>query len=128
MSDKRQIDRVRTILAAQAILGKGLANISCLVKDLSNTGARIVLEDGHALLPDHFELHIPKKSMTRKAEVRWREGQVIGIAFADQPRTAGISLEEHVRTLEAENAELRRRVAEMAERLYAYGDSERFSI
>jgi hypothetical protein len=126
--DKRRLDRVRTILAAQAILGKGLADIPCQIKDLSETGARIFLDE-KALLPERFELRIPKKGLAQRVEVRWRNGGLVGVEFVRERRAVErLDPAARIKQLEAENAELRRRVADMAERLYNYGDGERSVI
>ena len=122
--EHRRVGRVRTILGAHAIIGKGLPDVACQVKDLSDTGARIAVDD-QVFLPDQFEFRVPKRGVSHAARVRWRRGGVVGIEFLpDNP--ASTDLVGRVRELEAENAELRRRVAEMADRLFSYGDSERF--
>ncbi|MDH3675495.1 MAG: hypothetical protein OES12_08360, partial [Anaerolineae bacterium] len=37
--------------------------ISCIVKDLSETGARIVPVDETYILPKHFRMHMPEKQL-----------------------------------------------------------------
>jgi hypothetical protein len=125
--NKRRIGRIRTILAGQAIIGRGLPDVPCQIKDLSDTGARITVEEG-AFLPEQFELRIPKRGTVNPVRLRWRRGGLAGLEFVPDERPAATDPVLRIKELEAENAELRRRVAEMAERLYAYGDSERLSI
>lgn len=125
--NKRRIGRIRTILAGQAIIGRGLPDVACQIKDLSDTGARITVEET-AFLPDVFELRIPKKGTVQPVRLRWRRGTLAGLEFEPDQRSVATDPVLRVKELEAENAELRRRLAEMAERLFAYGDSERLSI
>ncbi len=128
VEDKRRLDRVRTILAAQAILGRGLPDIDCQIKDLSDTGARLYV-DSKTFLPEQFELRIPKKNVSRVAQVRWRNGTLVGVQFIlDRWTVERSDPVARIHQLEAENADLRRRVAEMAERLFNYGDTERSII
>ena len=124
-ADKRRLDRVRTILAGQAIPGRGLPEIECQIRDLSESGARLSV-DSKAFLPTHFQLRIPKRNKMHLAQMRWREGSVVGVEFVDQ--RADADPVARIRELEDENAELRRRIADMAERLFTYGDTERSII
>lgn len=116
--------RVRTILSARVIPGKGFPDVSCQVKDLSETGARVVVDEA-AVLPARFALFIPKTGVTKVCELRWRSGRSAGVEFVEDDRSPGaLDQTAYIRLLETENAKLRTRLAEMAKRLYAYGDSE----
>jgi hypothetical protein len=54
--------------------------MSCLVRDLSDEGARIIFSENVAI-PDVVNLHIPQKDQTLRARVQWRHGDEIGLAF-----------------------------------------------
>ena len=119
----RKATRVRTILSARVVLGKGFADVSCQVKDLSDTGARIVVDEA-AVLPTRFALSIPKNDVTHVCELRWRSGKSAGVEFVEDGRAPdALEPSAYIRQLETENARLRTRLAEMAKRLYDYGDS-----
>lgn len=62
--------------------------LACLVRDMSEKGARIVFSDT-VTLPDVVELYIPQREQTLRARVTWRRNDEIGLAFAAaEPRPA----------------------------------------
>lgn len=124
-AEQRRAGRVRTILAAEVAFGRGLPPVPCQVKDLSDTGARIIVDEA-VLLPNRFELRVPRRKVTHQAQVRWRRGALLGLEFIAEEAAPPADPATRIRELEAENAELRRRVADMAERLFNYGESELF--
>ena len=84
-------------------------------------GARLLLSET-ATLPEKFDLHIPQKDRTYRAQLRWRREDGIGVTFdngSDIAETAPdltmTALLRRVGELEAENAALRRRLAQMME-------------
>jgi PilZ domain len=119
MSDKRSATRWPTCLKGQVRARDGRI-LDCLVRDFSDSGARIEL-NGSSTLPHSFELFFPLRQATFRAQVRWRGEREIGLAF-DNPDTAPTDpvqarLVERMLQLEAENAELRTRVAELQARV-----------
>ena len=110
MDDKRGAHRNRTFLKADLDVSGGLSSLSCIVKDLSDTGARLVLSDG-VVLPETFRLRLPKPDRWVHVSVRWRRGEFVGVHF-DDPSQAAHSDEpaseaDRIRQLEAEVARLR---------------------
>lgn len=57
--------------------------VPCIVRDLSNTGAKIGISRRHTL-SDRFWIVIRHADVTRRASLIWRRGEFAGIAF-DQP-------------------------------------------
>ncbi|HEV7872525.1 MAG TPA: PilZ domain-containing protein [Xanthobacteraceae bacterium] len=114
MSDNRYALRSRTFLKAEIDLNGGLSTLSCIVKDLSETGARILVSEGIAL-PETFRIHLPKPDRWVQATVRWRRGEYIGVHFdGEQPLAVQDQSEsDRIRQLEAENARLRRMLEEL---------------
>ena len=93
------------------------ASIECVVRDMSDTGARLTF-DHPATVPDNVELFIPNKQQTLRARVRRRAPNEIGIEFevtrALEPRRASdAELLERVEALEAELIALKRVVAKL---------------
>lgn len=120
MSDLRKEVRLRTFLKGRIVFNGGNASMDCLVRDLSTAGARLTLSET-AALPDGFDLEIPAKDRVYKATLRWRRSDGVGVAFVDdrmpaQPaapaETSVTALLQRIHDLEAENATLRRLVAE----------------
>ncbi len=64
---------------------KGSA-VDCIVRDISNTGARLKFSK---LLnfSECVYLHIPAKGQSFRARVQWHDGDEIGIAFYASPNT-----------------------------------------
>ena len=126
MTDSRRANRIRTLLGARVVKA-GLLMVDVHVKDITERGARLIVEPGD-MVPDEFDLDIPRKGRSHKASVRWREAGSIGVEFVDEIAPAENELDSRIKQLEAENQMLRRRIADLAKRLDGYGDSERLSI
>ena len=104
--------RARTFLKGIVYYDNRHASIECTVRDLSDTGARIVFAT-LVTVPDVLELHIPQKQITLPAHVRRRELYEIGVSFDEQrsnePRRATDSdLAERVSKIESEIASMNR--------------------
>lgn len=120
MSELRRETRLRTFLKGRIVFNNGNSSMDCLVRDISASGARLMLSQT-ATLPDGFDLIIPAKDRTHKATLRWRKADSVGVTFADEaahPAAANASdatpaaLLARIRELEAENASLRRQLQE----------------
>ena len=108
--EHRSVTRVRTVLKAEIRYNDGLINTQCLVRDLSETGARLELP-GDVPLPERFDLYIEKRKSTHRAIVKRRIGLEVGVEF-ENGATAATSLAnatllQRVTKLEADIAELR---------------------
>jgi hypothetical protein len=104
----------------------------CLVRDLSETGAKLELSE-NVVIPDVIDLYIPKKDETLRASVLWRYGDLIGVAFnknasPQQERAAGAAiltvvgrtpqdggLAGRLQRIEAELASLKRAIENLSE-------------
>ncbi|SEP42857.1 PilZ domain-containing protein [Methylobacterium sp. ap11] len=120
MSELRRETRLRTFLKGRIIFNNGNSSMDCLVRDLSGSGARLMLSQT-ATLPGGFDLFIPAKDRTHKATLRWRKDDSIGVTFADEPVRAPApaaaepsmaALLARIHELEAENAALQRQLKE----------------
>ena len=69
--DNRRTPRRRALKGASALLPNG-GVIDCVVKDLSDTGARLQVANVLSI-PDHFELQIPGAKLVQVTIV-WRKG------------------------------------------------------
>jgi uncharacterized small protein (DUF1192 family) len=113
MSERRSSKRSKSFLRGFVYVSRKQGALSCLIRDLSEKGARIIFSDT-VTLPDVFDLYIPQRDQTLRAKVRWRHGDEIGLAFvgAEQSHSADTKLSEtemvqRVAMLEAEIASLR---------------------
>ncbi len=78
MTDKRRVARKKSFLTAYVSLDASQKPIPCLVRDLSRTGARIILA-GADRMPDLFELQINGRDQILHVETRWRGTTEIGV-------------------------------------------------
>lgn len=106
MNENRIAERTRTFLKGRIEYNNGQASMECLIRDLSETGARVAVSDS-VTLPDHFRLFIPKTNRWMNAQTRWRRGGLIGISFVTDTVEVPIAADGDTRTRELET-EVRR--------------------
>ena len=111
MSERRGSRRSKSFLRGFVYVSRKRGALACLVRDLSEKGARIIFSD-QVTLPDMVELYIPQRDQTLRARVHWRKNDEIGLAFTEperapdaQPSAAEIA--QRVTLLEAELVSLR---------------------
>jgi len=123
MAERRHAARQKSFLRGCIYFNNRRTAIDCLIRDISEHGARLRFSDSISI-PDSFELHIPQKNQTLRAVARWRHGMDVGVVFPDlarapaTPTTPGTSttasapdlaaLTDRVQKLEAEVADMRR--------------------
>jgi hypothetical protein len=112
--DHRSATRARAFLKAQIRFNNGMSTMDCVIRDLSEGGARLQISDSVAV-PNSFELHIPKRDETRRAVLHWRTAEEMGIGFQDAAvsKPEDSELTQRVAQLESETAALRRLIEEM---------------
>ena len=112
MGERRNSRRLKSFLRGFVYFDKRRGAMSCLVRDLSGDGARIIFSEA-VTIPDMINLHIPQKNQTMRARVTWRRGDEIGLGFsaadpvADPLPDSG-ELMKRVAQLEGKIAALRR--------------------
>jgi PilZ domain-containing protein len=112
MAERRTSRRHKSFLRGVIHFDKSRGGTNCLIRDLSDTGARIVLSPA-VTIPNTVELQIPQRGQTFRAQVQWRRADEIGLAFSD-PRAETARREsgllERIAELEAEITTLRRTI------------------
>jgi hypothetical protein len=98
----------RCFFRAFVYFGGGGTAVECVVRDISDTGARLQFAKPQKL-SDFVDLHIPIKGQSYHAKVRWEDGSEIGIAFHATSNTdaANMGVDERMNRLEAEISALR---------------------
>lgn len=81
MSENRAAPRLRSLKAARIILPGGYSTFDCTVRNLSATGAKLIMETTIAV-PERFILRFEDGS-ERACEVAWRKTGELGVAFSD---------------------------------------------
>jgi PilZ domain len=112
MGERRNSRRTKSFLRAFVYVSRKRSAPSCLIRDMSEKGARIIFPDT-VTLPDVFDLYIPQRDHNIRARVQWRRNDEIGVAFvasekrdpAEQPSANEVV--QRVALLEAEIASLR---------------------
>ena len=118
MAEEPQVAiRQRTFLKGTVYYDNRRASIECVIRDISDSGARLSFEHS-VVVPDNIELFIPHKQETLRARVQRREPNEIGIAFeversADPRRVSDVELQKRVEMLEAEIIALKRLVGKL---------------
>jgi hypothetical protein len=80
MSDKRSAQRRRCLIGARVILSHQASNISCIVRSLSETGAKIEFE-AVQLLPQEFVLQLATGVEYAVNGIAWQRDRQVGVTF-----------------------------------------------
>jgi len=76
---QRNSQRRRSLIGAQIISNNGFSTLDCLVRDMSDTGARLKVENS-VTIPEQFSLTL-SDGRSFMATVRWRRVDTIGVSF-----------------------------------------------
>jgi hypothetical protein len=112
MGERRGSRRSKSFLRGFVYVSRKRGALACLVRDLSEKGARIIFSDT-VTLPDVVELYIPQRDQTLRARVQWRRNDEIGLAFTEIERAAAdaspsaTDVAQRLAMLEAEIVSLR---------------------
>ena len=111
MGERRGSQRQKSFLRGCVYFNKRRNAVDCLIRDISDVGARIIFSDTVSI-PDAVDLYIPQKEQSVRAHVQWRHGDEVGLTFPDAARAAdGTSdgeLALRVAQLESQVSALRR--------------------
>ncbi len=131
MAEARHAERARALLGARIITNNHQSTVECRIKNISATGARLVIGDTISV-PEAFELEVPQKGRCYNARVVWRTPSETGIAFVpghpddridDLPEGEADDIRRKVKLLEAENAALKKKITELQYRLERWSES-----
>lgn len=79
-TERRRSRRMRVLKRGKAMLHDNLVVFDCLIRDLSEGGARIAM-DRAAMLPAGFRLAILGAGEAREVRVVWRRADEAGVEF-----------------------------------------------
>jgi hypothetical protein len=115
MRERRSSTRQKSFLQGRLFFNNRRSSVDCLVRDVSETGARLVFSSA-VTIPDVVELYLSNRDSARRARVQWRRGDEVGVDFegadGDAPE-ASADLFARVLRLESECASLKRTVREL---------------
>jgi hypothetical protein len=108
MPRERNSIRQRSLLRGVVYFEKNPFASECVVRDLSDNGARLEFSSPPLAAAERLELQIPVKGERHRCRIVWRSEMEIGIAFADAPTACEVeSMAERMKRLEAEIASLK---------------------
>jgi hypothetical protein len=89
MTERRRASRQKAFLQGRIFFSNRRTSIDCLIRDFSETGARLRFSSAVAT-PDIVELHIPSREESYRARIEWRTEEEVGVSFegADAPPLA----------------------------------------
>jgi hypothetical protein len=115
MPERRTSSRQKSFLQGRVNYNNRRSSVDCLVRDVSDTGAKLVFS-GPVSVPEVVELYLSNKDEVRRAKVQWRKGDEMGVDFAvndADAMAASTDLFGRVLKLERECASLKRVVSEL---------------
>jgi len=117
MIERRAYARHKTFIKGRIYYNNRLASMDCIIRDATEHGARLECSE-NVTLPEAFELYVPNKDEYFHAQVKWRRGSNMGVAWRlenpDAPHgktgRTDLALAERVAKLEDDVAALQQRL------------------
>ena len=112
MQDRRQTARDKMIYSGAAEIGEAGAARDCVIRNISESGARIEFSDAVRFSKQQLSLTIARKGRSFLAKIVWWHDNFVGVAFGSEaPSTLPVSdLDERLRQSEAKKLQLQRRI------------------
>jgi hypothetical protein len=80
MSERRQLFRNRVYYGGLVAFNDRQSTLACIVRNFTAFGARIEFENP-ALLPDEIDFAVPRRSLSCRAHLTWRDRNAAGLVF-----------------------------------------------
>jgi hypothetical protein len=112
MQERRKDGRLPSYLGGQITTDRRLIAIDCVVRNTSGSGAKLIVSNA-TLLPDVFELHIPRKNSAYRVRACWRQLDHVGVEIMpleESEAPVPLAMARRLRRLEEENTALRRQL------------------
>ena len=118
MQDRRQTARDKVIYSGIAEIGEAGAARDCVIRNISENGARIEFSDAVRFSKQRISLTIARKGRSLLANMIWWRDNFVGVAFSSEtPSTLPVSdLDERLRQSEAKKLQLQRRINELLDK------------
>jgi len=98
-AEKRAARRQRVLKAAVAAFNMEFSTIPCVVRNLSETGARLEFNEG-AAAPERFVLQIELDGFKVDCERVWQRGNICGVRFVSEKRPTRVYRSQVLNTSE----------------------------
>ena len=114
MLERRESARDKVIYGGVAEIGERGAVRECVVRNISDKGARIEFSTVVKLPKDQISLTISRKGRSFLAKVIWWRDNFVGLAFSSEAPMAPVSdVEERLRKSEIKKRQLQRRIKDL---------------
>jgi hypothetical protein len=114
MANQRRSQRQKSLLRGIVYFDNNPCAVECLVRDVSDKGARAKFVDLPPAAAEWLELQIPIKGQRHRCKIVWRSDDELGLAFADAAQLGNHDVTaERMARLEAEVETLKRIVASL---------------
>jgi hypothetical protein len=113
MTEQRKSLRLKSLYRGVVSFGDNNFTFDCMVRDISETGARLRFGSAPAIISEYVDLNIPIKGRTFRGKVVWCNGTEMGVAFETYAAFGNSSDDElsiRVARLEAEIVALKQLV------------------
>lgn len=87
VDNRRVAPRHRVLKDGKIVLLNNWSVVDCTVRDISDSGARLVCRD-QAAVPQDFRLLLLSEQTIRSCTVVWRRGDEVGVHFTGEARRA----------------------------------------
>ena len=113
MLDRRQSPRDKVIYGGVAEIGERGTTEQCVVRNISEQGARVEFSNVIALPKKQMSLTIARKGRSFLAKVIWWRDNFVGVAFSSETPLPVSDIEERLRKSEQKKQQLQRRIKEL---------------
>jgi hypothetical protein len=115
MLERREKAREKVIYAGIAHADDSVQSTNCVVRNLSDNGARLEFERNVPVPREPIRLTIARKGRSFLARIIWWRDNFVGVAFAAESpfELPGSDLAQRLRRSERKKRELQRRVKEL---------------
>lgn len=89
VENKRNAARARVLKGAKIVSMNNWCLTDCTVRDISETGAKLLCGD-HLGIANEFRFLLPAENSIRNAKVVWRQDNMLGIEFTSEKTRAPV--------------------------------------
>lgn len=83
VANNRSSERSRNLRSGKVVFGADLYSRDCVIRDVSESGVRIRIDDP-GLIPNELWLLDLRKFVAFKSQVKWRRGNELGLSLKEQ--------------------------------------------
>ena len=115
MLDRRECPRDKVIYGGVAEIGEDGSTRDCVVRNISEQGAKIEFGSPMRFPKEQISLTIARKGRSILAKIIWWRDNFVGVAFSGEPpfELPVTDLEERLRKSEQKKRQLQRRIKEL---------------